>query len=87
MKSRSVKLTRCSLGAVAFLIFTQFSSAQTKPEQPPVKAEKKKLATGPEVGQKIPYFRASDQHGKMQDLTFIRGPKGGMIVFFRSADW
>src|SRR5262245_38661640 len=45
------------------------------------------FATGPEVGQKIPAFRAPDQNGKMQDFNSIRGPKGAMIVFFRSADW
>ena len=45
------------------------------------------IPTGPAVGEMIPSFRAPDQHEKMQDLSSIRGPKGAMIVFFRSADW
>ena len=49
--------------------------------------ESEQFATGPEIGRKIPFFRAPDQHGKMQDFDSIRGPKGAMIVFFRSADW
>ena len=45
------------------------------------------LATGLEVGQKIPAFSALDQHGKTQNFDAIRGPNGAMIVFFQSADW
>jgi len=44
-------------------------------------------STGPEVGQKIPFFQAPDQNGTLRDFNSIRGPKGAMIVFFRSADW
>lgn len=42
---------------------------------------------GPQVGQKVPEFRLSDQNGKIQTLESIMGPKGAMLVFFRSADW
>ena len=45
------------------------------------------IASGPEVGQSIPSFRAPDQAGKMQDFNSIRGPKGALLVFFQSADW
>ena len=45
------------------------------------------VATGLEIGQKIPSFRATDQNGKIQDFDSLRGPKGIMIVFFQSADW
>ena len=45
------------------------------------------FSTGPEVGQKIPAFSARDQHGNLQDFNAIRGSKGAVIVFFRSADW
>ena len=44
-------------------------------------------STGPAVGEKIPFFRAPDQFGGMQDFNSILGPKGAMIVIFRSADW
>lgn len=45
------------------------------------------IKTGPAVGDRIPPFRAIDQNGKTQDFKSIRGPKGALILFFRSADW
>jgi len=44
-------------------------------------------APGPAVGEKIPFFRAPDQYGRMQDLNSLRGPNGAMILFERSLDW
>jgi hypothetical protein len=45
------------------------------------------IKTGPEVGQQVPAFSAQDQDGRTQTLKSIIGPKGAMLVFFRSADW
>lgn len=45
------------------------------------------IRTGPDAGSKIPTFEAQDQNGKTQTLASIAGPKGAMLVFFRSADW
>ena len=45
------------------------------------------IKTGPEVGQPVPAFSAQDQDGRTQTLKSIIGPKGAMLVFFRSADW
>ena len=45
------------------------------------------IKTGPEVGQPVPAFSAMDQDGRAQTLKSIMGPKGAMLVFFRSADW
>jgi hypothetical protein len=45
------------------------------------------IKTGPEVGQQVPAFAAQDQDGRKQTLKSIMGPKGAMLVFFRSADW
>lgn len=45
------------------------------------------VKTGPEVGRQIPAFSAMDQNGRTQNLKEILGPKGAMLVFFRSADW
>lgn len=42
---------------------------------------------GPQVGQRVPDVSLKDQTGKVQTLRSIMGPKGAMIVFFRSADW
>jgi hypothetical protein len=45
------------------------------------------IKTGPAVGQPVPEFSAQDQAGRPQTLQSVRGPKGTMLVFFRSADW
>ena len=42
---------------------------------------------GPQVGEHVPDFNLKDQNGKNWTLQSIGGPKGAMLVFFRSADW
>jgi hypothetical protein len=39
------------------------------------------------VGQKAPDFSARDQFGRLQNLETLKGPKGTILLFFRSADW
>lgn len=42
---------------------------------------------GPRVGEHVPDFSLRDQTGKTWTLRSIMGPKGAVVVFFRSADW
>jgi hypothetical protein len=42
---------------------------------------------GPQVGSVVPELAGIDQFGKRHTLASIYGPKGAMLVFFRSADW
>ncbi len=42
---------------------------------------------GPQVGEQAPDFQLQDQFGKTWTRDSIMGPKGAMLVFFRSADW
>ena len=42
---------------------------------------------GPQVGQAVPEFALPDQHGAARTLESMMGPKGAILVFFRSADW
>ncbi len=42
---------------------------------------------GPQVGDRVPDFTLSDQHGQSRTLKSLSGPKGLMLVFYRSADW
>ena len=42
---------------------------------------------GPQVGERVPDFSLTDQNGKTWTLQSIMGPKGAMLVFYRSADW
>ena len=46
------------------------------------------LATlGPQVGQRAIDFSLPDQQDRVRTLKSLAGPKGTMLVFFRSADW
>lgn len=42
---------------------------------------------GPQVGASVPDFSLPDQTGQSRTLRSLLGPKGLMLVFFRSADW
>ena len=52
-----------------------------------VAALKMHTSIGLEVGQKAPEFSARDQFGGEQTLETLKGPKGTILLFFRSADW
>jgi hypothetical protein len=47
----------------------------------------KLTSIGLEVGHKAPAFSARDQFGREQNLDTLKGPKGTVLLFFRSADW
>jgi hypothetical protein len=53
--------------------------------QSPVSIDTSKL--GPQVGTVVPAFAGVDQFGRPHTLASSYGPKGAMLVFFRSADW
>lgn len=57
------------------------------PQSTQLSGAKQPIKTGPERGQKIPRFHAPDQNGKAQTFETVRGPKGALLIFFRSADW
>ena len=52
-----------------------------------VKSLKMHTSIGLVVGEKAPAFSARDQFGKPQTLETLKGPKGTVLLFFRSADW
>jgi hypothetical protein len=45
------------------------------------------IATGPEVGERIPAFEAADQRGERQTFDSLTGPNGLLLLMHRSADW
>jgi len=45
------------------------------------------IRTGPGIGSTVPRFEAPDQNGHQQTLQSVAGPKGTLLVFYRSADW
>jgi hypothetical protein len=42
---------------------------------------------GPQVGDRAVDFSLADYEGRAHTLQTLAGPKGTMLLFFRSADW
>lgn len=42
---------------------------------------------GLEIGQGAPAFAVADQFGREQSNETLKGSKGTVLLFFRSADW
>jgi hypothetical protein len=42
---------------------------------------------GPPVGGRMAAFELPDQDGKLRNLESLLGPKGALLLFYRSADW
>ena len=42
---------------------------------------------GPQVGARVADFTLKDHRGETRSIRSVAGPKGTMLVFFRSADW
>jgi len=55
--------------------------------QNPLPAQVSPTSIGLAVGQKAPDFEAIDQFGRTQTTETLKGPRGTMLLFFRSADW
>jgi len=45
------------------------------------------MSIGLAVGQKAPAFSLHDEFGHVQTLNTLKGTKGTVLLFFRSADW
>jgi len=45
------------------------------------------MSIGLAAGQKAPLFSARDQNARTQSLETLKGPRGTVLLFFRSADW
>jgi hypothetical protein len=70
--------------ALAFTgLFFQSPAAQPSAPRTPIEVSK----LGPQVGQLVPDFSLKDQNGKVWTRQSIMGPRGAMLLFFRSADW
>jgi len=66
---------------VFFLAMVGAAGSQVTPPAPDVQT------IGPRVGARVPTFTLSDQNGMPRSLESLLGPKGAILVFFRSADW
>ena len=64
-------------------LVAQPTAQQSSPQ--PTLPDVQKL--GPQIGARVPDFTLLDQNGQSRTLASLMGPKGLMLVFFRSADW
>ncbi len=69
------------MSALAFLTVGRLGA------QPPAAPAIEVETLGPQVGAMVPDFALPDQHGATRSLKSLMGPKGAILVFFRSADW
>ena len=80
-----MKIFAFSWLALALTVVMAAQTAKTPQTTARSKIDVSKL--GPQVGERVPDFNLKDQNGKPQTLQSIMGPKGAMLVFYRSADW
>jgi len=76
---------RMFITVASAVVWALVSLATQLAAQQPVLPDVQKL--GPQVGSRVPDFTLFDQKGQSQTLASLMGPKGLMLVFYRSADW
>ena len=72
--------------AIALLFSIGVLSLASGQEKPPA-SDAVAPAVGLDIGQRAPAFELEDQFGHEQSNESLRGSKGTVILFFRSADW
>jgi hypothetical protein len=80
-----MKNTQRGFVGLSFLavLLTTLAARQSPSPRTPIDVTK----LGPQVGERVPDFTLTDQNGRSWTLPAVMGPKGAMLVFFRSADW
>ncbi len=78
-------MRQLTLSSVVAVLLGAFASAPQSTPASRTRIDVSKL--GPQVGERVPDFNLKDQHGMSWTPQSIAGPKGAMLVFFRSADW
>jgi len=79
------RLTAVVLVAMAVTAHPATAGFMQQSASPSAVPDVRKL--GPQVGERVPDFTLNDQQGHSHTLTSLLGPRGLMLVFFRSADW
>ncbi len=81
----TMQSSRCRVSLFPCALLAGLLAQASLMAQSPAKIDVSKL--GPQVGERVPDFSLKDQNGKTFTLQSIMGPKGAMLVFYRSADW
>ena len=71
---------------LAFLLSLGVLALGSAQDKPPVR-DGVAPSMGIEIGQPAPTFALTDQFGHEQSNETLRGSKGTVLLFFRSADW
>jgi cytochrome oxidase Cu insertion factor (SCO1/SenC/PrrC family) len=74
------------LMSTSLLVGAAILAASQTPAFDPAQASDP-LTLGPKVGERVRDFSLPDQHGTARTLRSTFGPKGAVLVFYRSADW
>lgn len=53
----------------------------------PPPTEEDVMEFGLAIGTRVPEFQARDQYGTLRTFENLRGPRGLVMTFVRSADW
>src|SRR3954463_14972729 len=75
----------CSIAACCLALGLAAGAVSQQPAAPANTPDVQKL--GPQVGSRVPDFTLLDQKGQSRTLASMMGPKGLMLVLYRSADW
>ena len=81
--NRMTSMVACAVACALVSLVAQPSAQQSALQ--PTLPDVQKL--GPQIGTRVPDFTLLDQKGQSRTLASLMGPKGLMLVFFRSADW
>lgn len=79
--------SRDSIVLAAGLLLTYGYANGQEARMRPVPDLDKNMKTGPAIGRRIPSFEVNDHMGRTQTFETLRGPKGLVLLFIRSADW
>ena len=72
-------------GVAIMLLFSLVAVAKAQDTRG--SAQDSSSSIGLRIGEKAPAFRARDQFDHNQSNDTLKGSKGTVLLFFRSADW
>jgi peroxiredoxin len=83
------RIAVCRIAKISLLLLaaTLVWAQDDRPRLRPLNDQSANHKTGPAVGSRIPDFEAIDLAGKRQTFNSLKGPRGLVLVFARSADW
>ena len=85
MRWKPLQMRAAVAETLVLALFVLSARATLQQQAQPTLPDVQKL--GPQVGSRVPDFTLLDQKGQPRALSSLIGPKGLMLVFFRSADW